>query len=131
MRKIRFSKFFIVILSIFLIIFSVSIFSKEATIILKNGRVLDGIIIEEDKKNLIINCDLGKITLERDIVFSIIYKDDSKFKNINEFVKKETIFNSKDRDNDIYCELLAKTETVIVVQTESEKLTVDKKNIKK
>ncbi|MBN2694942.1 hypothetical protein JXR93_09790 [bacterium] len=138
-------KFYILL---FLIGHSLYIFSKEATVILKNNSSIKGTIISEQSDIVEIQSDFGKVIINRENISSIHYKDiegnkTTQQQNIKTFnqsdiyqkadnIKKEEHIILFYKTGEILnCKLIAKTETVIIVETDSGVLTIEKKSIKK
>ncbi|PKL87330.1 MAG: hypothetical protein CVV23_15895 [Ignavibacteriae bacterium HGW-Ignavibacteriae-2] len=133
MRSFLKSKLYILALLLFLV--PSLIFSSNGTIILKNGKVVQGEIVKEVASHLVVKTDLGEIRIERTKIEKIIYE------NISNSISDSTSLNSdglKDRVVVHYQNgdaldgiLIAKSPTVILLQTEVGNLAIPKQDVKR
>jgi hypothetical protein len=143
-------KTYIIIFILLLTFIPFNIKSQDASITLRNNQVIDGKIIEENSDSLLLESEMGQIKISRKNIRSLIYKydstdskvsdnssetatliEDNSYKKINTLTQKELVVIYFKNGEVFSGALLAKSLNIIIIQTESGKLTVNKKEIKK
>lgn len=139
MRKLLFS--------LFLILFLSNINAQSVNIMLKNSKIIEGVVVKEEPLFLLIQNDIGEIKILRQNIESISYKS-SENDNSNENFNQDKIGNKNSisesnktvlddvvvvylKNNEIISgKLIAKSLDMILVTTEAGSLTIPKRDIK-
>ncbi len=109
--------------------------AKPVTIVLKNGKVVSGEIVEEAPEHIILITDFGQVKVSRDSIERIVYdaftrfKSDSVAQNGEEPLNDRVVVHMKSGEI-VDGFLLAKSRTMVMVQTEVGRLTVAKRDIR-
>lgn len=109
--------------------------AKPVTIVLKNGKVISGEIVEEAPGHIVLITDLGEVKVNRNNIERIIYDAFTRFKSDSVASENEEPLNDRVvvhlKSGDVIDGfLLAKSRTMVMVQTELGRLTVAKKDIR-
>lgn len=118
-----------------------SCFGQSVNVVLKNGKVLSGKVVEENSGYLMLVNDLGQIKVDRDRIESINYAQQTKItyktKHVNDTTKTD---NQKFALNDVVVihlksgevvsgTLIAKSLDMVMIQTEIGTLTIPKRDL--
>lgn len=136
---------------VFLIMFSVlSIVSAQSvTIVLKNSKVVQGIVKTDNSDYILINNDTGELKINKLLIESITYKsleqnsendiysDDTNNKSsllqngLNNILLDDLVIIMLKNEDVVSGRLVAKSLNVIIVKTEAGSLTIPKRDIQK
>lgn len=129
----------VLFLILLLFIFPLFVFAQNANITLRNGKIISGKIVEEKVDFLILNCDLGQLNIDKKSIETISYThlenteiiDSVKTAKSGDFSLKDPVVVYFKTGEIISGILLAKSLDMVIIKTETGRLTVNKKNIQK
>jgi sRNA-binding regulator protein Hfq len=136
MRKTIFQSLPFLLAALWLLALAEEAMAKPVTIVLKNGKVISGEIVEEAPGHVVLITDLGEVKVNRNNIERIIYEAFTRFKTDSVAQKNEA-----DAMNDrviVYLKngkvldgfLLAKSRSMVMVQTELGRLTISKNELR-
>lgn len=134
----------IIIALAFVFVFSTGTFAQEASVVLKNSKVVVGRIVEEKPEYLILDYDLGQLKVDRSSIESISYNPfvrldnsdtydntEKEFSKAQKFTLKDPVVVYLRNGNVVSGLLLAKSLNMVMLQTESGNLTIPKRDLQK
>lgn len=129
---------------IFVSLFFISTFAQDVNIVLKNSKVIVGRIVEEQPEYLLLDYELGQLKINRQNIESITFNpfikmsttQDDKSLNPNpergyKFVINDPVVVYLKNGNVVSGLLLAKSLSMIMLQTDSGNLTIPKSELSK
>jgi small nuclear ribonucleoprotein (snRNP)-like protein len=128
----------------FVSLFFISIYAQDVNIVLKNSKVIVGRIVEEQPEYLLLDYELGQLKINRQNIESITYnpfikmgttQDDNSLnpnpENGYKFVINDPVVVYLKNGNVVSGLLLAKSLSMIMLQTDSGNLTIPKNELSK
>lgn len=129
---------------IFVSLFFITTFAQDVNIVLKNSKVIVGRIVEEQPEYLLLDYELGQLKIDRQNIESITFNpfikmgtnQDDKSLNSNpesgyKFVINDPVVVYLKNGNVVSGLLLAKSLSMIMLQTDSGNLTIPKSELSK
>lgn len=109
--------------------------AEPATIVLKNGKVISGEIVEEAPAHIVLFTDIGEVKVNRSDIERIIYDAFMRFKSDsiakeNENALRDHVVIHLENGDVVDGLLLAKSRAVVMVQTELGRLSIAKNDIR-